>query len=435
MELPKKQSIFLLMAACLCLVLHASPIVSDLDGHTDLASGSGGVNAPDQLVKPYLILVSIDGFRWDYQDLHSTPALDEIAGEGVRAERLIPVWPTLTFPNHYSIATGLYPANHGLVANEFHAPDAGGWYAIRNRESVEDSNFYFGEPIWVSAETQGMVSAAFFFVGSEAAIRGVYPTHWRSYDKGIPGEQRVAQVLNWLAEPPGTRPHLYTLYFENVDDNSHWYGPGSQEAARAIRTVDGYLARLLRGLDALPHGGEVNIIIVSDHGQRGYLEGEPPLVLDELVKLDDMTIVEGGSYALLFFDRSDPQRATSIRDSVNSAWKHGRAWLPSDAPSSWRISSIERYPDVIIQPDPGYGVVSSDEKSYKITAGDHGWAPEAEVMHGIFMAYGPNIRHVPLGPVNTVDIYPLMLQILGLELREKIDGDPEALAKILRDKP
>ena len=421
-----------LISVCLLFLAFAGSWVY-AGGADSFVAGSGGINAPHQQDKPYLILVSIDGFRWDYQDLYPTPALDRIAGEGVRAERLIPVWPTLTFPNHYSIATGLYPANHGLVANEFRDPESGIWYAIKKRETVEDGRFYAGEPIWVTAETQGMVAAAFYFVGTEARIRGVYPTHWRSFDKSIPGEARVDQLLDWLAEPPGTRPHLYTLYFEDVDDNTHWYGPGSKESAEAIRRADSYLARLLRGLDALPHGSEVNIIIVSDNGQRDYFEGAPVFILGDHVKLDDMVIIDGGSYAFLHFDEQDPGRAKFIRDAVNSTWRHGRAWLPEEAPASWRINTNKRFPDVIIQADPGYGVVSSNEKSDKITAGDHGWAPEAKEMHGIFIASGPNIKKgVPLGAVSAVDIYPLMLGILGLEAPEYIDGDPQALRKILK---
>jgi predicted AlkP superfamily pyrophosphatase or phosphodiesterase len=394
--------------------------------------GSGGQNAQHQLDKPHLVLVSIDGYRWDYPDIHVTPAISRIIAEGMRAERLIPVFPTLTFPNHYSIATGLLPARHGLVANEFPDPATGSWYALRNRASVQDGRHYRGEPIWVTAENQGMVAAAFFFVGSEAAIGGVRPTHWRDYDKGIAGEERVDQVLTWLREPPATRPHVYTLYFEDVDDNSHWYGAGSDQAVAAIRRVDGYLDRLLRGIDALPHAGEVYVLVVSDHGQAGYLEDAAPLVLSEHIQLDGMTIVEGGSYAYLHFDVPDAARARVIRDTLNAAWPHGRAWLPPEAPASWAISDSERFPDVIVQPDLGHGVISAPGKSGKLSPGDHGWAPEAEAMHGIFLARGAGIsagsRH---GPVRAVDVHPLMLTILGLQAPAMTDGDPRVLGDVL----
>jgi predicted AlkP superfamily pyrophosphatase or phosphodiesterase len=424
----------LLITALLALATQGLALAGNPRDEYGYRDGTGGINAPRQQDKPYLVLVSIDGFRWDYPDLFETPALDAIAARGVRAERLIPVWPTLTFPNHYSIATGLYPARHGLVANTFRDPASAAWYAIWDRDAVENGDFYAGQPIWVTAESQGMVTAAFFFVGSEAAIRGIRPSHWRRYDKSIAGEARVDQVLEWLALPPATRPHLYTLYFEDVDDNSHWYGPGSEQAAAAIERVDGYLVRLLDGLDALPHGTEVNLIVVSDHGQREYLPGEPPLVLTEYIDLDGMEIIEGGSYAYLYFHDPDPDRARGIRDAVNGAWSHGRAWLPEAAPASWRLGANPRYPDVIVQPDPGYAVISTEDTMHKVTAGDHGWAPEDAAMHGIFLAAGPAIRAgARLAAVDNVDVYPLMVRILGLEAPETIDGDLEALRHILRD--
>ena len=375
--------------------------------------------------------MSIDGFRWDYMDRYPTPNIDRIAAAGSKAERLVPVFPTLTFPNHYSVATGLYPANHGLVANDFPDPARDKWYSLKNRDAVEDRWFYSGEPIWVTAETQDMVTASFFFVGTEAPIMGVSPTHWRSYDKKIIGDDRVDQVLAWLAEPVESRPHLLTLYFENVDDNSHWYGPDSAENIAAISQVDDYIGRLLSGLEKLQHHDRVNIILISDHGQAAYLEDPQSFILDEYVNLNDMAIIEGGSYLFLHFDQENPARARDIVDTINSHWNHGRAYLPADTPEQWHVDSNPRFPDVILMPETGFAVLSTAEKIYKITAGDHGWAPEAPEMHGVFVASGPNIRPgVTLGPIDSVDVYPLMLSILGLDAPEKIDGDFCKLAGI-----
>ena len=394
--------------------------------------GTGGINAEHQLNKPYLILVSIDAFRWDYMDRYPTPNMDHIANTGSSAERLLPVFPTLTFPNHYSIATGLYPAHHGLVGNDFPDPARGKWYSLRDRDSVEDRWFYSGEPIWVTAETQGMIAASFFFVGSEAPIMGVSPSHWRSYDKSISGEQRVDQVLAWLAEPEERRPHLYTLYFEDVDSHSHWYGPDSPENISAIRQVDTYIGRLARGVAKLQHAERVNIVLVSDHGQAAYRKDQQPFILEEYVNLNNITIVEGGSYLSLYFGKDNSTRATDIVEAVNRHWKHGRAYLASETPAQWHVNDNPRFPDVILMPELGFGVLSSAEKGGKITAGDHGWAPEETAMHGLFVASGPNIKPgLSLGPVNSVDVYPLMLSILGLDAPETMDGDPATLAGTL----
>ncbi len=395
--------------------------------------GTGGINALHQQDKPYLILVSIDGFRWDYMDRYPTPNMDRIAASGSRAERLLPVYPTLTFPNHYSIATGLYPTHHGIVANEFPDHKRDKWYSLKNREAVEDRWFYEGEPIWVTAETQGMVSASFFFVGTEAPIKGVSPTHWRSFDEKIPGQDRVDQVLAWLAEPEENRPHLYTLYFEDVDSHAHWHGPDSKESIEAIGRVDDYLGRLLKGLEKLPHADQVNIILLSDHGLGTYRKDQPPFILGDYVDLKNTRIVEGGSYLYMHLDQSEPGRAADIVETVNKHWNHGQAYLPGTAPEAWHVDDNPRFPDVILSPEQGFAVLSSADKTHKTNAGNHGWPPKAPSMHGFFVASGPNIKAgVPLGPVNNIDVYPFMLSLLGLDAPELMDGDSSTLAVILK---
>jgi predicted AlkP superfamily pyrophosphatase or phosphodiesterase len=419
--------VFVLLTLVLIASCQSPPPADD-----DFTKGTGGINAASQLSKPYLVLVSIDGFRWDYMDRYPTPNLDRIASKGSKAERLLPVFPTLTFPNHYSIATGLYPAHHGLVANDFPDPERNKWYSLKNRETVEDSAFYSGEPIWVTAETQGMVSASFFWVGTEAAVSGVSPTHWRSFDKNISGQERVEQVLSWMAEPEKSRPHLYTLYFENVDDYSHWKGPESQENIEAIKRVDEYVGQLLDGIEKLPYSEQVNIIVVSDHGQGSYLENPQPFVLGDHVKLEGTTVIEGGPYLFLHLDEDNPSRASKIVDTVNRLWKHGRAYLPVDTPKSWFVDDNPRFPDVILVAEQGFAVLSSAQMSHKLNAGDHGWPPESPAMHGFFIASGPSIKaDVTLGPVNNIDVYPLMLSILGLEGPASIDGDASSLQEIL----
>lgn len=358
--------------------------------------------------------------------------MDRIATIGTKAERLLPVFPTLTFPNHYSIATGLYPEHHGLVANNFPDPERDVWYSLKKRETVEDRQFYAGEPIWVTAETQGMVAASFFFVGTEAPVKGVYPTHWRSYNKKISGEDRVDQVLAWLALAEQNRPHIYTLYFEDVDDYSHWRGPDSQESIEAISRVDGYIGRLLDGLQKLPFAGQVNIILLSDHGQGEYLKDQQPYLLSDHVNLDGTAIIEGGSYLFLHLDGDQPGRAAEIVTTVNSSWEHGHAYLTQDTPAQWHVENNPRFPDVILMPEAGYAVLSSEGKAGKINAGDHGWAPENPAMHGFFVACGPNITPgLSLGPVNNIDVYPFMLSILGLDAPQMMDGDARHLAPAL----
>jgi hypothetical protein len=419
------------MIPFLALVLAlAGPVMADRDAAE--MNQPGRINAADQVDKPYLLLISIDGFRWNFADLQDTPAIDRIAALGLKAEALQPVFPTLTFPNHYSIATGVRPASHGIVANEFPNEDGTHWYHYKDRSTVQDGRWYLAEPIWVTAEKQGMVSAAYFFVGTEADVAGVRPSHWRAFDAAVSGEERVAQVLSWLSEPPETRPHLITLYFEDVDEYTHRNGPGSAESLEAIRRVDAQLQLLLDGIGKLAHGNEVYVLLVSDHGQASYNSAEPTLVLDRIIDLEGTRSVDGGPYVFIHFEEVDVNRAERMRDVINGHWTCGSALLPTQAPAGWKMGSSARYPDLIVLAEPGCSVLSTADKQNKITPGDHGWSPEMREMRGIFYAMGPRIPPgLQIGVVQATDIYPLMLSILGLPAPHAMEGDPDKLPSLL----
>ena len=308
-RLDLKPGSWILQALLCSLAVCSIPAIAD-------SNGTGGVNALEQRQKPYLIVISIDGFRRDYQDLADTPALDRIAENGVRADALIPVFPALTFPNHYSIATGLYPANHGLVGNSFPSKDRSRFYSLRDREMVEDGSWYNGEPIWVAAERNGLVSAAFFFVGTEADVGGIRLSHWRSFDESISGKRRVDQVLGWLEMPDDKRPHLVMLYFEHVDTATHRGGPGSEQSISSIKQVDGYISRLLAGIEGMSIADDIYVVIVSDHGQRAIVSNAEPFLIDAVVNIDGITVVNHRSVAFLYLpepDRQDAQRLYELR--------------------------------------------------------------------------------------------------------------------------
>ena len=396
------------------------------------AAGSGGVNAPENWNRPYLILVSIDGFRWDYQDLYDTPALDQIAAQGVRADAMIPVFPTLTFPNHYSIATGLFPANHGLIGNKFPSKDGSKFYSLQDRETVQDGTWYGGEPIWVAAERNGLVSAAYYFVGTEAAVDNVPMSYWHTYDKSISGMSRVDQVLQWLSMPREQRPHLVTLYFEDVDTATHDHGPDSAQSIASIEAVDEYLNHLMAGIAALPIADQVYLVIVSDHGQSGFKQDAAPLIIDQVASLDGLTVVDHGTAAFIYMPGQDPHRVEELRDAINQSWKHGRAMLRSEVPQNWQVTETAGFADLIVQADPGYSVYSSTQKAGHASLGDHGWAPEFSDMQGIFLASGPRLpKGTRIPAIDVVDVYPLMMAILDLPITIKIDGDPQLLPGLL----
>jgi predicted AlkP superfamily pyrophosphatase or phosphodiesterase len=386
--------------------------------------------------KPYLVLVSMDGFRWDFLNDYPTPAMNELARRGVRAEALLPAFPTLTFPNHYSIATGLYPQNHGIVGNEFPDPTTGQWYRYKDRAAVQDGRWYGGEPIWVAASKAGMKTAAYYFIGSEAEIQGIRPDHWHAYDKSITGEQRTSQVLQWLAQPEETRPQLIMVYFDEVDDHTHWSGVGSDESIAAIARVDGYIQALMDGIESLPHGNQVSLVVVSDHGQLTMDFQDKPYVLDGRFDLSGITPVDNGSFLALHFDQDEPERVARMQEQINAEWKCGHAYRPEDAPEAWQIGDNPRFPELILMAEPGCDALSSLRMIAKIKPGGHGWAPEVPEMHGIFIAAGPDIpAGIRIPAIRNVDVYPLMLRQLGLPISEgsgqKLDSNLELWPQVL----
>lgn len=397
-------------------------------------NGSGGVNDIDKQDRPYIILVSFDGFRANYQDMYATPALDRLTSAGVKAEALVPVYPTLTFPNHYSIATGLDPSNHGIVANAFPSRDRSRFYSLSDPSTVGDGTWYGGEPIWVATESTGMVTATYYFVGTEAAIGGIRPTFWQSFDASVPGDVRVDQVLTWLNRPIESRPHMITLYFGDVDRTGHIFGPESAQTAASVGAVDQHLGRLLDGIQQSPVADNVYVIVVSDHGMSTQLPGSTIFMLDSVVTLDGITVVGSGAYAFLFFDNPDATRAAQIRDTINASWTNGRAYLKEDVPTDWNISPTSRFPDVIVQPDPQHLVVSDASRLNSLPTGFHGWEPDFSDMHGIFVASGPRLAAgTTIAPVEGTDVYALMLEILDIPLSTPIDGDSDTLPSLLQN--
>jgi predicted AlkP superfamily pyrophosphatase or phosphodiesterase len=393
-----------------------------------LAEGSGGTNAPRHLDAPHVVLVSFDGFGAELWGRHAAPNFERVAAAGVRAERMIPVYPTKTFPAHYSIATGMYVESHGLVGNRFWAPDLEAAYSLSDRAAVEDARFYRGEPIWVTAERQGMVAASFFFIGSEAAVGGVQPTYWYPFDGSVPRERRVDQVLEWLAMPPETRPRMITLYFEDIDAAWHYNGPDSPETEAAVAGVDESLGRLLDGIERLPHGDEVYVIVVSDHG----LMATPPTMVDEL----DMTLfpgvrmVEGGPYASLFVDEGGPARGAALRDSLAALLPESDVWLRADVPERLHYSADPRIGDIVIAGAPGRRVHEAGRVSRDVWS--HGWDNALPEMSAIFLAMGPGIAPGQLiPPFEAIHVYPLVAHLLGLQPNPGADGRLDVLGPIL----
>ncbi len=407
----------------------AAAIVAGCSPSTPPADGAPArTNDARHLTAPYVVLVSFDGFGAQLWGRHPAPSFERVAAAGVRAERMIPAYPTKTFPTHYSIATGMYAERHGLVGNRFWAPDLGAWYNLSDRAAVEDGRFYRGEPIWVTAERQGMVAASFFFVGSEAPVLGVQPSYWYPFDAEVPSDRRVDQVLEWLSMPAETRPHMITLYFEDVDFAFHYNGPDDPATGEAIREVDRSLGRLLDGIERLPHGGDVYLVLVSDHG----LLASPPEMFDELdmALFPGVRLAEVGPYASLFIEQGGTARGPGLRDSIAALMPANDVWLREEVPARLHYRTDPRIGDIVVSAAPGRRVVTPDRTPRDPYT--HGWDNLVPEMGAIFLAMGPRIapgQVIP--PFEAVHVYPLLAHLLGLAPSSDADGRLEVLLPLL----
>lgn len=381
--------------------------------------------------EPTLILLSLDGFRWDYLDLVDTPNLERLAAEGVRAEGLIPTFPSETFPSHYSIVTGLYPGHRGLWSNTMRDPELG-VFGMRRRSTVEDGRWWGGEPIWVTAEKQGLRSAILFWPGSEAEIGGVRPSEWRKFDAEMSYEARVAQVLAWLDRPAAQRPRFIAFYLQDPNDTSHDFGPEAAETFAAVREVDARVGDLLDGLEQRGLKGAVNVMVVADHGMA-EISPERVVVLDDHVELEDGELLRQGSHLQIFPHEG---REQMIFDALDGAHPNLAVYRPADVPERYHLRGNPRLPPILGEVDVGWEVYSRaffDKIRGNMRRGDHGQDPSDPRMHGLFVAAGPAFRRgVRIGRVESVELYNLMTAVLGLAPAPN-DGDPQALRHLLVD--
>lgn len=424
--------------AAICLSLLVAFGCSTGSPRTPLAPTSpasrdtGGTNRPERRDAPYVILISFDGFRPDYLDRFELPNFRRVAARGARARAMIPVFPSLTFPNHYSLVTGLYPERHGIVANTFYDPSRDQIYSLSDRAAVSDGSWYRGEPIWATAERQGMVAASFYWPGSEAAIGGIRPTFWREFDGSIPNDDRVRTVLDWLELEPARRPHLVTLYFSEVDAASHRAGLDSPDIERAAVSVDRTLGFLLDGVAALLPEDQVYVVVASDHGMVETSTAHE-VGLDSLVDLSGVRVGFDGPVTSLHVG-GDAHRARTLRDLLNARLSHGRAHLREELPERYRYRADPRAGDVVVVMDEPWRLASpARRRATRDRFGMHGWDPAFASMHALFLAVGPDIKPGTVLPtVHNVDVYPFLTELLGLQPAAKIDGRPGAIGNQLR---
>jgi predicted AlkP superfamily pyrophosphatase or phosphodiesterase len=387
----------------------------------------------------HVILISLDGFRWDYVERFNPPNIVSFLADGTAAESMLSSFPSKTFPNHYSIATGMKPETHGLVDNSFYDRSKDKLFEIRNREVVQDGSWYGGTPIWVLAGAHGIKTASYFFVGTEAPVQGVQPDYFYNYDGGVANMTRIKQVLEWLALPDDERPRLITLYFSDMDDIGHRYGPDNDsEISAKLYQLDQELGKLFDGLKTFDLN--INVVLVSDHGMTA-VKKENLINLDFITEGIDARVVNNGATAHIYLN--DPGKSAEVLEKLKSKTGSFKVVAIEDQEYYQNITShAARLGDILLIPDLGsYLVTSAGMMNYQMrtaqfqtdTYGEHGFNPEYKDMHGIFYARGPMIKKgLTIPSFENIHVYPLLATLLSLPLPKDIDGNVHVLQHILQ---
>ena len=388
-------------------------------------------------LEPTVILLSLDGFHPDYLNEYQPPTLNRLARRGVRAEWLIPAFPSKTFPNHYTVATGLYPDRHGIIENNMYDREIGAVFGLSVREQVENPRWWGDEPIWVTAERQNKRAAAFFFPGTETLINNTRPTYWKTYQHDLPNEQRVDAVLGWLDLPKAQRPRVVTMYFSDVDDAGHAASPRSEATRAAVLKVDANIKRLMDGLKRRKIERKVNLIVVSDHGMAPYRLRDA-IVLDDFFAADDAErIFWVGEFTQIF-----PKAGKE-----EEIYRRIKAKLPATAdiyrrgefPARYKFGSNSRIAPLVVVPKPGTVITNrkrfneaQQKGTLDVVRGGHGYDNADPTMRALFIAHGKAFKkNLVVKPFENVEIYNLMTRILGLSPAPN-DGDLSRVRHLLK---
>lgn len=363
----------------------------------------------------HVVLISFDGFRWDYIDRPAAVNLRALAARGVRAERMLPVFPSKTFPNHYSIVTGLTAEEHGIVANVMR-DSLLGTFRTSDTLAQSESRWWGGEPIWVTAERQGRRAASASWPGSEAALMGVRPTWWNRYWHEEPAASKVERVLNWLALPADSAPSFISLYFHDTDTQGHNFGPESPQVDSAIAQLDSALGALVTGVDRLGKRDEVVFIVVADHGMAAT-SLDRVVVLDDYIDLDSVDVVDWNPVAAIAPRVGDEER---VFRALAGRHPHLQVYRKAEVPARWHFQAHPRITPIVAVADEGWTIASRaqlerwQERGVRLGA-THGYDPALVSMGATFVAAGPGLavgRVLP--PFRNVHVYPLMAHLLGL---------------------
>jgi predicted AlkP superfamily pyrophosphatase or phosphodiesterase len=408
-------------------VKNARLLVVSLSLLASLVACASGGSKPSRRDDSWVLLISVDGFRADYLESKRTPTLWKIGERGVRAEGLTPVFPSLTFPNHQSIITGLYAENHGIVSNEMIDPDIPGRrFRLGDAAVMDDPRWWQeGEPLWITAAKQGVKTATMFWPGSSVEVRGHRPTYWKTYDQALSNHARVEQILDWLDLPKEQRPRFLTLYFEEVDSAGHASGPQSPEVDKALANIDSAIGRLLDGVRARGLDSTMNVVVVSDHGMA-KIEPAKIIALDAYLPAADFQLVGQGAMASLY---PADGKFDAVYAKLKNANPRMQVFKKAEVPARFHYRNNDRIGPIVLLAEEGSYIASSPRS---LKAGNHGFDNLSPNMRGLFVAAGPDFKPgVKAKPFENIHIYPLLADILGLQ-PAKVDGELKVTAPFRR---
>ncbi|WP_264847013.1 ectonucleotide pyrophosphatase/phosphodiesterase [Capnocytophaga catalasegens] len=389
--------------------------------------------------KNYVLLISFDGFRNDYVTKFDLPNFKKLMKQGSYCEGLISSFPSKTFPNHYSIITGMYPGNHGIVDNKFFSKTLQSQYSIPNRKAVENAAYYGGTPLWQWLQKNGMKTASYFWVGSEAPIHGEHPTYYYPFDSNTPYEKRIEQVIRWFKMPDEDRPRLVTLYFEFVDTVGHHTGTNSSEIKEATLEADRLVGLIIEGINKIDL--PITVIITSDHGMIDMKSLPSRLVFLETIEkrlANKASFINNGMHCQVYLKEDADKEAVYqeikkyfVKKPFVSVYKK------EETPEHWHYNKHENIGDILIITDAPYYMLKNKKDAVakrKYTWGTHGYDPYVTPeMASIFFAVGKNIKsNYKIPPFENVNIYPFITRLLGVDNPPNIDGKTEILAPILK---
>ena len=379
----------------------------------------------------YTVIISLDGNRWDYPDYYDMPFLDSLATVGVKA-RMEPSFPSSTFPNHYTMATGLVPDHNGIVNNSFWNPDTQHGYAIRDAEARFDPRYYLGEPIWVTAQKQGVKCGVVYWVGSDIPIKDTYPTYYRHWDEDPHWNfaERCDEVVRLLSLPERDRPRLVMAYFDEPDHHGHVYGPISPETKTMCEQMDSLMHSLYLRLKALTIGPKINFIVAGDHGMTD-ISPERFVRASDYISLDWTERFVGNTPTSIWVKEGCVDSVYNHLLGVEhiSVWKHG------EVPEYLNYGTSNRLGEIIVSPDLGWQFGLGKPRS----GGEHGFDCKETDMMVAVRAVGPDFKEGYEAPFTegeqsafrNIDLYPLLCHLLGVR-PAPVDGKLERIQKILK---